>query len=282
MKEDILHSTGQLDCLSYYRKIFPKIKKFIGKREVATKTYIGDNVDFVVKRGSKDQPLFINDLKISDKFLQLRKAEDLADVKNQLSDKEILVWHYFVQRKLVEMHYACNGEGYGKPIDRIFIDIDKGKEVSYGKYLIVVRELFKKIKSDKELKKLIQFKVFIVWTGRSFHLYLLLNKKVPHSFYEKHFSFNEGSFTTKWAKEVTKSIGVEVRAHHERIKDEIILDSSATPSGKLARCPYSLYVSKEGKLDGVSCFVKEKELFDERIIDKLLKLSPDNVLRGLR
>lgn len=282
MKKDILHSTGQLDCLSYYRKVFPRIKNFLGDREIATKIYLGKNVDFIVKRGSKDPALFVSDLKISDRFLKLRKAGDLDGVRVKLNKKEILIWHYFVPRKLIEMHYACNGEGQGREINRIFIDIDKGDKVSYEDYLRIVQELVNRIKSDNELKKLIKFKIFIVWTGKSFHVYLLLGKKVSHSFYERYFSFNEGTFTTKWARIISEKTKIEVRAHHERIKDEIILDSSGTPSGKLARCPYSLHISKSGELNGVSVPVKEKELFDNTIIDKLINLAPDGVIKRLR
>jgi hypothetical protein len=280
MKKDILHSAGQLDCLSYYKKVFPKMKKFLGNREIATKIYIGKNIDFIVKRGSKDPALFVNDLKISDKFMKLRKAEDLGDVRAKLTQKEILIWHYFVPRKLIEMHYACNGEGVGKPINRIFIDVDKGDKISYENYLEIVRELIKTVKLDNELKKLIKFKIFAVWTGKSFHVYLLLNKEVSHDFYERYLSFNENTFTSKWAGVISKKTGIEVQAHHERVKDEVILDTSATPSGKLTRCPYSLHISKQGELNGVSVPIKERDLFRKDIIEELLSLTPEKVVRN--
>ena len=281
MKKNILYLTGQLDCLSYYKMIFQKLKNFLGDREIATKIFIGKNIGFIVKRGSKDPALLIFDLKISNKLLKLRKAEGLKDVRGKLKEKEILIWHYFVPRKMIEMHYACNREGVGKEIDRIFIDIDKGQKIDYGTYLKIVQELIRIIKSDNELKKLAKFKLFILWTGKSFHVYLLLSKKFPHYFYERYFSFEENTFISKWARTITKKTRIKVEAHHERIKDEVILDTSATPSGKLARCLYSLHISKEGKLVGVAVPIKERDLFKKNIIKELLSLTPEKVIMSL-
>lgn len=281
-KRGVLYSSGQLDCLSYYKKIFSKLKNFLGDREIATKIYLKGNIPYIIKRGSKDEPLFINEVKISNKFIELRKAEDLEDVREKLSKTEEKIWHYFVPRKITEMHYACNHE-QGKAIDRIFIDIDRGKKYSAEDSRKVALELLELIKKDKELKKLFKFKTFILWTGKSFHIYLMLNKKFPVSFYNNFFSWNKNgkTFTEKWAGNISEKTGIKVEAHHEKEANKIILDSSGTPPGKLARCPFSLHVSIKGEIDGVSVPLKENELKRKNIIDELLSLTPNKVVKNL-
>jgi hypothetical protein len=281
-KKGILYSSGQLDCLSYYRKIFPKLKGFLGNREIATKIYLKGNIPYIIKRGSKDEPLFIDELKISDKFLELRKAQDLEDVRDKLKKIEEKIWHYFVPRKITEMHYACNHEK-GEIIDRIFIDIDRGKAYSAEDSRKVVLELLKCIKEDKELKKKVKFKTLILWTGKSFHVYLLLNKKFPVSFYNNFFSWNKNgaTFTEKYAMRISEKTGINVEAHHEKKENKIILDTSATPPGKLARCPFSLHVSIKGEIDGVSVPLKEKELKRKNIVNELLSLTPDKIIKNI-
>lgn len=282
IKKGILYSSGQIDCLSYYRKIFSKLKNFLGNREIATKIYLKGNIPYIIKRGSKDEPLFINELKINDKFIELRKAEDLEDVRNKLNKTEEKIWHYFVPRKITEMHYACNYE-QGKAIDRIFIDIDRGKRYSTEDSRKVALELVNCIKSDKELKKNVKFKTLILWTGKSFHIYLIFNKKFPVSFYNNFFSWNKNgkTFTEKWADIISQKTGIKVEAHHEKEANKIILDTSATPPGKLARCPFSLHVSAKGEIDGVSVPLKKNDLKRKNIINELLSLTPDKVVNNL-
>ncbi len=282
MGKGVLFSTGQLDCLSYYRKIFPRLKGFLGNREIATKIYLGGNIPYIIKRGSKDEPLFINELKINNKFMELRKAEDLEDVREKLSKTEKKIWHYFVPRKITEMHYACNYE-QGTAIDRIFIDIDRGKKYSVEDSRKVVIELLELIKKDKELKKLFKFKTFILWTGKSFHVYLMLNKKFPVSFYNNFFSWDKNgkTFTEQYAMKISEKTGINVEAHHERQENKIILDTSSTPPGKLARCPFSLHISIKGEVDGVSVPLKENDLKRKNIINELVSLTPDKVINNL-
>ncbi|GIU68718.1 MAG: hypothetical protein KatS3mg001_568 [Candidatus Pacearchaeota archaeon] len=282
-KKSLLYETSQLDCLSYYKNIFPKLKNFLKNREIATKIYLENYpLKFLVKRGSKDEPLFIDELKISKKFLELRKAKDLNDVKEKLSQQEIKIWHYFVPRKMIEFHYACNHEK-GEEIDRIFIDIDRSGKYTAEDSKKVTLELINQIRKDSELKKIINFEIKIVWTGKSFHVYLFLKKKVNHKFYDLYFSWGKDkeSFIEKWAEEISKKTNIPVEAHHERERGKIILDTSATPPGKLARSPFSLHLNSNGEIDGISVPLSIKQLKDKNIIQKLQKLNVEEVIKNL-
>jgi len=277
-KEGILYSSGQLDCLSYYSKIFSKIKNFIGDRELATKTFIPQStIPFILHRGSDDPPLKLSDIRISQSFLKKRVGKKLHHVEKQLNEKEKLIWRYFVPRKLIELHYACNYESPGKSFDRVFIDIDAGKSISESTYIAVVKQLLKEIRADKELKKLTSFRIYLLWTGASVHVYLLLNKKLPHSAYTKFFAFTKNTLTSKWAKNISEKTKIKVKAGHQRTAGAIILDTSATPSGKLARCPYSLHLSSGGRLNGVSVPLKESMI--KPGLFKLRNLTPDQALK---
>jgi hypothetical protein len=279
-KKGILYSTGQLDCLAYYAKVFPKIKSFIGDRELATKTWIPESIPpFILHRGSDDPPLTLKDIlgNVTSIFLKKRVNKKLHQVEKELNEKQKLIWRYFVPRKFVELHYACNYEHPNKPFDRVFIDIDAGKNIQESTYINVIKQLLKEIKSDKELKKISKFKIYLLWTGRSVHVYLFLNKKLPHSAYTKYFAFTKSTLTSKWAKNISEKLKVKVKAGHQRTKGAIILDTSATPSGKLARCPYSLHLSSKGKFDGVSVPLKEKDI--KLGLFKLRNLTPEKALK---
>lgn len=273
MKKGVLYSSGQLDCLSYYIKVLPKIKKFVGDRELATKTYVPKAIPpFILHRGSKDPALKASDIKVTQAFLKKRVGKKLHQVEKDLSEKDQLVWRYFVPRKLVEMHYACNYEGAGKSFDRVFIDVDAGKGVDDTKYAAVVKQLLKEIRSDKTISGQIK----LIWTGKGIHVYLMLSGKKPHSFYDKYFAFGKNTLTTKWAKAISEKTKVKTKAGHERTPNTVILDTSATPSGKLARVPYSLHLSSKGVLNGVSVPIKEKDLDN---LNSLKNLTPDKALR---
>jgi len=294
-KRGVLYKTGQLDCLSYYNRIFKKksafLKKFLSGREIATKIFLSEyrGGDFIVKRGSKETPLYISELLKNDrkKFMSLRKADDLKDVRDKLSSRYEKIWHYFVPRKMIEMHYAFNGEK-SKIIDRIFIDIDHGGRYSEEDARKVVLKLRKEIKNDKELKEILnknkqkerKVKVRVLWTGSGFHIYIMLPDKVKPSFYKKHFSWGKKTkktFIEKWAESVSKSTGLNVEAGHERQKNKIILDTSGTPPGKLARCPYSLNLDNRGEIEGICVPLDDKEIEDPKIVKKLRKLTPEIV-----
>ncbi|MEI7557375.1 MAG: hypothetical protein WCJ45_00525 [bacterium] len=126
-------------------------------------------------------------------------------MKDQLTPKQVLLRQYFVPRKLINFFYACNNE-YGNTMDRIFIDIDRQSN-SADDARRVTNELIKTIDSDKEFKKLVEFKTLILRTGSSFHIYLLLKKAINHAFYESFLSFGKGkedSVISRRANEVSK------------------------------------------------------------------------------
>ncbi|RLG12613.1 hypothetical protein DRN73_02010 [Candidatus Pacearchaeota archaeon] len=277
-KRGILYSTGQLDCLAYYSKIFAKIKNFVKDKPIATKTFLPKSeIPFILHRGSKDPLLRIQDLLgIKQSFLKKRYHKKLHEIEDELSEKEKLIWRYFPPRRLIEIHYACNYELPSNKIDRIFIDIDSYKKPEKD-YILVIKELLNQIKKDKGLKKLFSFRIKILWTGASIHVYLLLNKSIPASYYEKYFSFHKNTFTSKWAQKITEKLKIQVKAGHERTPGKIILDTSATPPGKLARLPYSLHLSSKGRLNGVSIPLKESDIRPG--LFKLRNLTPDKALK---
>jgi len=282
--KEVLKPYGSFDVLYYYSKIAGKLEKFLAGREIATKTVLKNF--FFLKRGSNSKPLFIKDLRcVNEKMLKLRAGHGLSEpnVRKLLTDKQILVWQYFVPRKPIHFFYATNGEKPGRAINRIFIDIDR-QDCSSEDARKVALSLLGKIKKDKEFNKMFKFKIFLMWTGSSFHIYLLLNKKINPVLYKKYLSYGkkkEESFIMKWAFLVSKETGLKVKAGHEREKKAIVLDSSNTPSGKLARPPFSLHVSKKGEIDGVAVPLSENELKDKTLISKLKKLTPEIILRNL-
>ncbi len=285
MKEgDILHLNGELDVLDYYSKTASALADFLKDKEIASKVHLPNF--FFLKRGSKEKPLFIDDFSVVDsKMLSFRKNH-LKDIRKKLNEKQELVWEYFPPRKLIQFFYATNGEGVGKPIERIFIDIDRRKHSAEDARKVCL-ELINVIKNDREFNKLLRYRTVVLWTGASFHVYLLLKKKIDLRFYNKYLSYGSGknkteSFIMKWAGLVEKNTGIPCRAGHEKSDNFIVLDSSNTPSGKLARAPFSLHIRDGKTVDGVCVPVSADELSDKNLIKRLQKLSPEEVLRDLK
>lgn len=286
-EKEVLNPYGSLDVLYYYSKIARVLEKFLHGKEIAVKVYLPKGIPFYLKRGSNSKPLYIKYLgEVDEKMLKLRAEHGLSEVKNQLKGKQALIWGYFVPRKLMDFFYATNGEHPGRQIDRIFIDIDKGKKIKSEIAQKVALELIKIIKSDKEINKLLKFKIFLMWTGNSFHVYLLLKKKINLDFYNKYLAYHKDfpldSFTGKWAEEIKKRTGINVQGGHEKNPEHITLDVSGTPSGKLARVPFSLHMKSAKEVDGVAVPVSEKELGDKNLTQKLRKLTPKKVLKDLK
>ncbi|MFA6256375.1 MAG: hypothetical protein WC606_04290 [Candidatus Absconditabacterales bacterium] len=278
---DFLHPYGNLDVLGRYRKVAPYLQNLLKNKELASKI-IGEKF-VLLKRGTKNTPLFIDDFKeIDDNFLQLRTNHHLDEAKDQLTPKQILLWQYFVPRKLINFFYACNNE-YGNAIDRIFIDIDRQSN-PIDDARKVANELIKIILSDEQFTKLIDYKSLILRTGSSFHIYLLLKDKVNHTFYDRYLSYGKGkehSFISRRAEKVSKATKLKVLAGHERKKGAIILDTSNTPPGKLARCPFSLHIKNSKTIDGITVPVSQKELTDTKLISKLQKLTPETIWKDI-
>jgi len=281
-KEGMLYSRGELDVLDYYSQISKYLVKFLKRKELATKTIL-KGFQFL-KRGSNSPPLFIEDMnQVNNKMLKLR-TKHLDEAKSELTGKQVLIWRYFVPRKLVNFFYATNGENSGKSMDRIFIDIDRQTHSSEDARKVAI-ELVNQIKQDKEFHKLVKFRIFIMWTGSSFHVYLFLKDKVNLNFYQKYLSYGNNkpvSFLMKWAESISKETKIRTKAGHEREKDSIILDSSNTPSGKLARVPFSLHIKDYQTVDGIAVPLSEKELGYNNLIEKLTNLTPDLILKNIK
>jgi len=272
------------DVIFYYSEIFPKLKDFLKNREIATKTYLKDIE--ILKRGSNDPPLYIDELikNINKKFLELRKGDShLKDIRAKLNKAQIKIWEYFVPRKLIELHYAVNHEHPKKPLDRICFDIDR-KNLPAEKAQLVSLKLIEKIQRDKSFK--LKYKIFPMWTGNSFHVYLFLNKKISHSFYQKyiHSELNNSkdSYTNKWAQQISKELkNIKVIAGHEKKQDFINIDPSLSPSGKISRSPFSLYVKNYNKVSGIAIPLAIDELKDKDLIKKLRSYDKEKVLKNL-
>lgn len=286
MAKEVLKPFGSFDVLYYYSKIASKLERFMKGKELAVKVYLPKGIPYYLKRGSNSQPLFIQDLKqVDERMLKLRAIFGLTEARDKLRGKQALIWEYFVPRKLINFFYACNGEHPHGKIERIFIDIDKGNKIKSEVAQKVALELVKLIKSDNGFNKLVKFKIFLMWTGSSFHIYLLLKKKVDLAFYNKHLAYHKDipldSFIGRWATEIAEKTGINVQGGHEKTPEHITLDPSGTPSGKLARAPFSLHVKDAENFDGVAVPISEKDLSDKNLVKKLRKLTPKIVLKDL-
>ncbi|MBI2672843.1 hypothetical protein HYX19_01145 [Candidatus Woesearchaeota archaeon] len=282
---NLLRINSNLDVLPYYSIIAKKLKRYLKGKEVATKIWLPKgNFPFILKRGSQIDPLHIEYFDALDKeFLKLRK-EDFEKVESKLTKKQRVIWQYFVPRKLCDFFYATNNEGVGKPIERIFFDIDRSN-FSAEQAQKVAKELINVIINDKDFNKLIKFKPFVLWTGNSFHILLFLDKKINNAFYEAKIQYSKKdplvSFIGRWALEVSKKVGFNVIGGHERIKDKMNIDPSQTPSGKLARAPFSLHMKDALTVDGIALPVLIKELDDAKLIDRLKSYNPEKVVKEL-
>ncbi len=285
--KDILRPFGELDLLYYYSIVAEKLRDFLWEKEIAAKIAIPGMIGKLLKRGSQLPPLFVPDLRaVREQFLKLRVGHHLKEVREKLTRKEILLWGYFFPRKMIEFLYACNKEHPGLEIERIFIDIDKGKEVESDVAREVAAALLEEILHDERFKKLVKFRPVILWTGNSFHLYLLLQKAVAPNFYEKFLSYrdhekNVQNFTYRWALEIQKKTGIKVEAGHEKSEEHLILDTSGTPSGKLARAPFSLHVKNYKEYDGVAVPLSAEDLKRKGLVRELRKLTPEAVVKNL-
>ena len=256
-----LYFNSHLDCLFFYSKHIKEISKFINKQEIAAKIHIIENTKdmMFIRRGSKDPPLFIKELdskNLTKEFFEIRTRTRRADAIEQklLNKTQEKIWLYFPPNKPVEFYYATNSEGQGKPIERIFIDIDR-TNLPTETAKKVAKALIEEIQNDRSFNKLLKYKIQVLFTGSSYHVYLMLKKPVSHDFYEKYIAYSKNekfpSFIAKWSKEIMKKIKVPVTGGHEKTQNVIILDPSGTPSGKLARVPFSIHV-KDNKIDAIS------------------------------
>lgn len=194
--KDPIRPFGENDVLPYYGALAPYLVKYLHGKELAAKIWLGGgHVPAVLKRGSKDPPLFIEDLAeaVTPELVELRRNEgELKKVKAQLTDKQALAWSYFVPRHLADFFYATNKEGEGKRIDRVFLDIDRGEGMRAEDALQIVKLLLEEVSSDEEMAKFMKGEPYVAWTGASFHVLFDLKKPRPAEFYSERLEVSGG------------------------------------------------------------------------------------------
>jgi hypothetical protein len=288
--ENLLTPFGKIDVLLFYGIVAGKLRKYLHGKELASKIWMpGGNIPYLIKRGSKLKPVFVEDFAdaITPEFLEIRSKFEHISQAEGLTDLQKNIWNYFLPRKLADFFYATNNESPGKPIDRIFFDIDRGKNISAGDAQEVAKLLVKTIEDDGQLENVLgRTEPFVCWTGKSFHVLIFLDKPQPSSFYEKHFQYSkkepEKSFTGKWAKEIAEASGLKVAGGHEKSEGVINIDPSQTPSGKLCRVPLgSLHMKDAKTIDGVSIPLTKEMLGDPKLTDKLKIYQPKDVIKNL-
>ncbi len=283
--KDVIRPFGETEVLLYYGIVGSKLTSYLKGRELAAKNWFPPRggLPKVLKRGSKEEPTYIEEFveAITPEFLSLRKMH-LDEARSKLTHSQEKVWRYFVPRKLSDLFYATNNEGEGKPIDRIFFDLDRGEGVTSEYAQQVAEEFVNAMKDD--LKRLNCSEPFLLWTGSSFHVLLFLKKKMPPSFYEENFQVStKGRLDTtaeRWVEEL-KKIGLKVTASHEKAKGMITVDPSQTPSGKLARAPFSLHMSDYKTVDGVAIPLEVEMLSDKKLVEELKAYTPNKVVDEL-
>lgn len=276
------------EVLVYYGLVASKLQDFLGDREIAAKNHIGAaHMPYLIKRGSKEKPLTVKELVkgITPEFLEIRKnIESLKNARGKISAIQEKIWGYFLPRKLSDFFYATNYEGVKKNISRVFYDMDLGPGTTSKQSQSVTKKFVELIDSDDEVREYFKGKPFVFWTGSSFHIYLKLKETKSHAFYEKNIRAEKGkelgTWTEKWIKELRKSFK-NVKAGHEKTKGYISIDSSQTPSGKLARVPFSLHCKAKGVYDGIAIPLKNDMLGDRNLITKLKSYTPEKVLSEL-
>lgn len=283
---DPLRPNWELDLLLRYTFAVSKNWQFLENKELATKIIIPWMSKPLLKRSTKLPKLNIKDFEeVTPELLKLR-TQHLNDVKDKLSPAQIRLWEYIFPRKNVELFYATNGEK-GKRIDRILFDIDTwtGKTSEEGRQ--VANSLCELITKDtKKLEKIIwTFKMFVSRTGNSFHVYLLLKKTHSAEIYNN-FQYSQekplDNFTHEWVNQLQKEFWKSVVWGHEKKPNQINIDPSITPPGKLDRVAFwSAHCTTDWKqINWYSMPIELKELGDKQLISKLKSLTPLDLIKN--
>jgi hypothetical protein len=287
---DVLKPFNHTETLLFYSIVSKSLKGYLKGKEIAAKNWIPHgNIPFLIKRGSKEKPLFVEEMnEVTIDFLKLRaEKEHLSEVKGRISETQEKIWNYFLPRKLSDFFYATNNETPGKNIDRVFFDIDYGGKATASDSQEVVKALIDVIDDDEdfdEIRKNVSNSL-ASWTGNSFHLMLFLKKPMPNSFYVDNFQFSKNdplnNFTGRWVEKI-KSQGLKVSGGHEKT-DYIIVDPSQTPSGKLCRVPLgSLHMKDALTVDGVSIPLKREMLEEKDLVKQMRDYTPKKVVEELK
>ena len=287
--KDVLRPFGFLDVLPYYSAVSEAIEGFLKNKELASKIWI-PNGPLILKRASKLEPLYVNEMVTLARdvsFFREKRAMHLSEVRESIDDVQAKAWSYFPPRKLADFYYATNNEGKDKPIERIFFDIDRGKQVSAEEARLVAHAFLEELEADERFAEVVgKFKTFVMWTGNSFHIYVFPPTPLPTSFYQKYLSYSKTApslfnILTPLVKRVREKTGLNVVGGHEKGNDRIVIDPSQTPSGKLARCPFSLHMKDAKHVDGIALPLSKEMLEDKHLIEFLQKQTPKTVLESL-
>lgn len=287
---DVIRPLGAVDVLLFYGIMAGRLEKFLDGKEIAARIWLPSaGRGYVLKRGSDITPLYAAELSeaVTPELLELRNKGELSTEGKKLTEEQRKAWTYYVPRHLCDFFYATNNEGAGKPIDRIFFDLDRGKGISLEQAITGAAAFAQIIREDKKLEELLgTLDPFISWTGRSFHVFLFLEKPQPASFYDLHFKYGKNaplaSYTGRWVSALGERVEYMVAGGHEKLENVLTIDPSQTPSGKLCRVPLgSLHMKDAGTVDGVSIPVTEKMLGEKGIARKLESYRPMDVLLNL-
>jgi len=288
-KGDILKPFGEVDVLLLYGLVAKELRGFLKGREIAARTWLPNRN--ILKRGSYMEPLYVDELakNVTPDLLRARsQRKELVEKTKGLTPVQEKIWRYFLPAKLSDLFYATNGEGKGKKIDRIFLDIDRPDDIKHEVAREVAAQSVKLIRADDIVGDLVAGEPFVAWTGSSFHVYLFLKDKQPKTFYDEYFQYtgdrpSPQTLTEKWVEKLKGMISGKVIGGHEKRPGVMTIDPSQTPSGKLARAPLGcLHIADRKSVDGTSVPLTLDVLDQKGITDELRRLTPGDVIEDLK
>jgi hypothetical protein len=286
--DDPIRPFGDVDVLLYYGAIAPYLLGYLRGRELASRIWLPGTGRKLLKRGSKDAPLFIEDMAeaVTPGLVEARhKIKELKEARTLITGKQAAVWEYFVPRKLADFFYATNGEGEGREISRVFFDVDRGDGTTAADALQVARLLIEEIRSDESISEHVKGEPYISWTGFSFHVLLELKRPQPARFFDECLRVSAvkalDTPASAWVEGVKKRAKVPVVGGHVKAKGAISIDPSQTPSGKLCRVPLgSLHMRDARTVNGVSLPLAP-DMLEESAAEDLESYTPGKVLDHL-
>ncbi len=295
--KDVLKPFGKTETLLFYGAIAPFLKGYLKGKLLAAKNWVPKSpMPFLIKRGSREPHLSISELSdaVTIDFMDVRKeVEHLGAAKGKITPVQAKVWNYFLPRKLSDFFYATNGESAGGQIDRVFFDLDRGQKISTSEAQEACRVFVEIVSDDLDFWASAAGRAidkpkwpFVAWTGNSFHAMLFFKTQVPAKVYDKFFQYSKNSplanFTGRWAAAVAKETRIPVIGGHEKKENELNVDPSQTPSGKLCRVPLgSLHMKSALVVDGVSMPVDARRLGEKNFAAGLQAFTPKKLLEEL-
>lgn len=286
--DDPIRPFGDIDVLLYYGAIAPYLAGYLRGRELASRIWLPGTGRKLLKRGSKDAPLFIEDMAeaITPGLMETRhKARELKVAKQLITEKQAVIWEYFVPRKLADFFYATNGEGEGREISRLFFDIDRGEGTTASDALQVARLLLEELQGDEAVSEHVKGEPYVSWTGFSFHVLAELKRPQPATFFDECLRVSAvkalNTPASAWVENIRKRSKVPVVGGHVKVEGAISIDPSQTPSGKLCRVPLgSLHMRDARTVNGVSLPLS-LDMLEESVVEGLESYTPGKILSQL-